>query len=204
MARSLVASLFVLAGLLQACGTAGSDYFWVETLPAPTKDDPAFVISRGDVISVRVYGQDALSARAKVREDGKVTVPFVNDIVAADFEPSDLARRIQIRLKDYIVNPVVTVTIEEVGPVEVSVVGEVVRPGIYQLDRSAGVLKAIAAAGGMTPFAHRDQIFVLRQRHWADSPRRSARIRFSFDKLIHGEGRGASFTMRSGDTVVVE
>ncbi len=190
-----------LALAVQGCSSAGT-YFWADTLP-PAKAGEC-VIAPGDVIGVRVWGQEGMSVRAKVREDGMITIPFVNDVLAAGVPPSDLARRLQIRLKDYVVNPMVTVTLEEVRPLQVSVVGEVTRPGIYQLDPGSGVLKALAGAGGMTPFASKDRIFVLRSRHWADDPGRPARIRFSFDKLSRGEGRSASFALKAGDVVVVE
>lgn len=198
--RVLVAAL---ALSVQGCGAAGM-YFWADTLPPPPAGVGEFLIGPGDVIGVRVWSQDGLSVRARVREDGMITIPFVNDVAAAGLAPSDLARRLQVRLKDYVVNPVVTVTLEEVRPLQISVVGEVTRPGIYQLDPGAGVLKALASAGGMTPFAAKDKIFVLRPRHWADDPERPARIRFSFDKLRRGEGRSASFALKAGDVVVVE
>ncbi len=195
----LVAS--ALAG--HACATTG-DYFWVDTLPPPPEPELTYVIRPGDVIAVRVWSQEGMSVRAKVREDGKITIPFINDVAAAGAAPPELARRLQTRLKDFIVNPVVTVTLEEVRPLEISVVGEVARPGNYLLDGEAGVLKALASAGGMTPFADRDRIFVLRPSHWADGTARPARIRFTFRSLSRGEGRAATFLLRGGDVVVVE
>jgi polysaccharide export outer membrane protein len=162
------------------------------------------MIGPGDIIGIRVWSQEGLTVRAKVREDGKITIPFINDVLAIGVSPADLARRLQTRLKDFIVNPVVTVTLEEVRPLQVSVVGEVTRPGVYQMDPGSGVLKALASAGGMTPFAGRDKIFVLRSHHWADGSERPARIRFSFDRLSRGEGRAAAFALRGGDVVVVE
>jgi polysaccharide export outer membrane protein len=66
------------------------------------------------------------------------------------------------------------------------------------LERGAGVLEALAAGGGLTEFAHRDRIFVLR-RHSAP-----VRIRFTFEGLSRGQGRAAAFRLESGDVVVVE
>ena len=197
------AALVSFALMGHGCASTGA-FFWVDTLPVPPATDGECVIGPGDVIGVRVWSQEGLTVRAKVREDGKITIPFINDVLAIGVSPADLARRLQTRLKDYIVNPVVTVTLEEVRPLQVSVVGEVTRPGVYQMDPGSGVLKALASAGGMTPFAGRDKIFVLRSNHWADGSQRPARIRFSFDKLSRGEGRGAAFALRGGDVVVVE
>ena len=118
----------------------------------------------GDTISMRVWNQDSISAKTKVRPDGKVSIPFVNDVDAAGATPTELAARVQVRLKDFIVNPVVTVTLDELRPLLVAVMGEVTRPGNYQLEAGAGVLQALAIAGGPTAFADRDRIMVLRQK----------------------------------------
>jgi polysaccharide biosynthesis/export protein len=116
---------------------------------------------------------------------------------------ADLAGRLQGRLKAYVVNPVVTVTLEELRPLRVSVLGEVGKPGVYDLDRGSGVLAALAAGGGLTDYAHRDRIYVLRYDHRASDPT-PTRIRFRWDALSRGERAAATFLLRSGDLVVVE
>ena len=144
-----------------------------------------------------------MSGRARVRTDGKISLPFVNDVEAAGQTPAALARRLQSRLKEFVNNPVVTVSLEEAGPIQVSVLGEVAHPGVFPVQAGANVLQALAAAGGLTPYASRDRIFVLRR-----SPPGGkvplVRIRFTYDKLAHAEGRAAAFRMRDGDVVVVE
>ena len=66
------------------------------------------------------------------------------------------------------------------------------------------MLQALAAAGGLTEWAHRDRIFVLRYGYWADENPAPARIRFRWDALARGAGRSATFQLRAGDVVVVE
>ena len=184
-----------------ACKTTG-EYVSVDDLPAaPSPTEREYVIQPGDTISVRVWGQDNLSARGKVRPDGKISVPFVNDVQAAGSTPEALAKKIQTGLKDFLVNPVVTVTLDEPRPLQVSVLGEVARPGTFVLDQSAGVLQAIAMAGGMTPFANRDSIMVIRQQADGRSPKR---IRFTYSGLTQLQGRAATFRLLGGDVVVVE
>jgi len=62
----------------------------------------------------------------------------------------------------------------------------------------AGVLSALAAAGGLTEFAGKEAIFVLRP---GNPPKR---VRFRYEALAHGEGRSGAFRLKDGDTVVVE
>ncbi|MGA8890105.1 MAG: polysaccharide biosynthesis/export family protein [Anaeromyxobacteraceae bacterium] len=183
------------------CKTTG-EYVWADTLPpAPPQSSKEYVIQVGDTISIRVWNQDSISARPKVRPDGRVSLPFVNDVDAAGSTPTELAARIQAKLKEFIVNPVVTVSLEEPRPVIVAVLGEVTRPGNYQLEANAGVLQALAIAGGPTAFADRDRIMVLRQKPDGSN---SLRIRFKYSQLTQLEGRAANFRLQGGDVVVVE
>jgi polysaccharide export outer membrane protein len=183
------------------CKASGA-YVWADSLPvtpqAPTQD---YLLQAGDVITIRVWNQDSITTKTRVRPDGKVSLPFANDVVAGGVTPSVLASRVQVSLKDFIVNPVVTVTLDEPRPLYVAVIGEVVKPGNYQVEPGSGVLQALATAAGMTPFADRDRIIVIRQR--ADGSG-ADRIRFTYSSLTQLEGRAATFRLQAGDVVVVE
>jgi polysaccharide export outer membrane protein len=197
--------LALCAVSVAGCRHARDDYFWVDDVPPARQPDAEYRIARGDVVGVRVWQQDAMSIdRVRVRDDGKISIPFLQDVEVEGMAPAELAGRIQAKLKTYIVNPMVTVTLVEQPPTRVSVVGEVTRPGSYEIDRAAGVLHAVAAAGGLTEYAHRDRIFVLRYGYWADGNPAPARIRFRWDALSRGGAKAATFRLRTGDVVVVE
>ncbi len=183
---------------LCACSATGS-YVWVDDYPAsPRTSAKEYVISPGDLLAIRVYNQEGMSGRPRVRVDGKISLPFLNDVQAAGLSTPALADQIARRLKDFVVNPVVTVSLEETRPFEVYVVGEVLKAGRYVIEPSGTVLQAIAAAGGLTPFASRDRIFVVRNE---PAP---VRIRFKYDALSKLQGAAAGFALRNGDTIVVE
>ncbi len=186
--------------VLTACRHDPGVYVGADEFIAPTVNEAEYVIRPGDVLNVRVFQQDNMSARSRVRNDGRISLPFLNDVTAAGFTPVVLGAQLQTRLKDFINNPVITVSLEEVRQLSISVLGEVPRPGIYPLDVGAGVLQALAAAGGFTNFAYRD-IFVLRMMPSGENP---LRIRFDYVRLARAEGKAASFILRSGDTVIVE
>jgi polysaccharide export outer membrane protein len=192
-----LAMLSVTAG----CKTTG-EFVWADSYtasPAPSGSD--YLLQPGDVITIRVWNQDSITTKTKIRPDGKVSLPFVSDVPAAGATPTILGGRIQTGLKDYIVNPVVTVTLDEARPLQVSVIGEVGKPGSYSIEPGSGVLQALASAAGMTPFADRDRIMVIRQKPDGSG---ATRIRFTFTSLAQLEGRAATFRLRSGDVVVVE
>lgn len=191
----------LLAGLcFIACANVGR-YVWVDDYPqlTPAASAQGYVIAPGDLISVRVFNQEGMSARGRVRADGKFSMPLLNDIEAAGYTPAALGQQLQTRLKEFIHAPTVTVSLEETKPISVSVLGEVTKSGLYQLEPGAcGVLQAVAMAGGLTDYAHRDRIFVVRQ---ASAP---VRIRFRYDALVKAEGPAAQFRLQSGDVLVVE
>jgi polysaccharide export outer membrane protein len=192
----------VVAALLAACGMACASpgkYVWADDYPDNVMDnEKAYAIAPGDVIQIRVFNQEQLSTRGKVRADGKISLPLLNDVVAAGMTPVELANSLQGRLKDFVKSPLVTVSLEETRPLTVYVGGEVAKPGVYPLDIGGGVLQSIVNAGGLTQNASYDRIFVLRQ----GSP--PVRIRFTYNALVHLIGRAAVFKLRPGDVVVVE
>ncbi|MEI6226947.1 MAG: polysaccharide biosynthesis/export family protein [Deltaproteobacteria bacterium] len=195
------APVLLLLAVTAGCKTTG-DAIPVESLaPAATSAQVEYVLQAGDVIAIRVWNQDSITTRARIRPDGRISMPFLDDVEAAGATPNALAKRIQIRLKDFIVNPVVTVSLEEPRPLLVAVLGEVVKPGNYPLEASAGVLQALANAGGMTPFANKDAIVVIRRK--ADGSG-VERIGFTYSGLTQVRGRAASFRLQPGDVVVVE
>jgi polysaccharide export outer membrane protein len=196
--RPAVLGLALVAVLVAcvACGNLGP-YVWASQLGPEEVGNTDYMIVTGDVLSVRVYGQEAMSTRAKVRSDGKISVPFLGDVTVLGKPPAVVAKEMEAGLKSFINSPNVTVTVEEFQPTNVSVIGEVAHPGMIAIDRSSGVLQALATSGGLTENADRDAIFVLRER---PVPRR---IRFTYESLTHAPP-GAPFRLRPGDVVVVE
>ena len=139
--------LLLLAAAASACKSVG-DYVWADDVPqAPVPTEREYVIAVGDTISVRVWNQEGLSTRARVRSDGKISLPFLNDVEAAGVTPNVLAKRLQARLKEFIVNPVVTISLEERKAAQVSVVAVSLKKGRYDLQRGAGVWRRPARAG---------------------------------------------------------
>jgi len=186
---------------LQGCATS-APYRWVDDAPAGHEDPNVYRIAARDVISVRVWNQESMGMeRARVREDGKISLPFLKDVSVVGMTPNELSEKLQKELVSLIVEPIVTVTLEEPAPLNVSVIGEVATAGAFTMPRPAGVLQAIAAAGGLTPYADRDSIYVLRRLAPAIPP---TRIRFRYRDLTSGGTPAAAFLLKSGDVVVVE
>jgi polysaccharide export outer membrane protein len=149
-------------------------------------------------VDVVVQGQDTMSGQFDIRPGGQLVIPLLGSVQAAGRKPEQLAADIARKLHGLLAKPQVTVVIAVRPPRTVTVLGEVRNPGSYDSPRELGVLDAIARAGGLTPFADRDGVFVIRR---GNPPQR---IRFRFDDLATADGRSLDFELQDGDAVIVE
>jgi polysaccharide export outer membrane protein len=195
--RTGVAVILTLSSV--ACANLG-EYVWIDDYrdTHTTASSTGYVLAAGDVVQVKVFLQEGMSARTRIRTDGKISLPFLNDVQAEGYEPAVLAQQLQVRLKDFVNNPVVTISVEEQRQVPILVVGEVVRQGTVLLPPNSGVLEAVTAAGGLNDFAHKDRVFVVRP------DMAGVRIRFGLPALLRSLGQAGAFRLRPGDHVVVE
>jgi polysaccharide export outer membrane protein len=156
------------------------------------------MIHAGDVLDVRVFGQEAMSAHGEVRSDGTMALPLLGYVAVSSRRPDEVADALEQRLKPYINAPEVTVVVQE-SRVLVSVVGEIKSVGVIEMKPPATVLQALAKSGGLTDFADRSGIFVLRAAHGV-----TTRIRFKYESLVEADPIASSFLLKTGDVIVVE
>jgi polysaccharide export outer membrane protein len=169
---------------------------WVNDVQSEQR--PAgFVIVPGDILAVSVYGDDKLSGSARVRSDGYITLPLVGEVMAAGKSPNTLARELQAGLSKFLQAPNVAVRVESEEQIKITVIGELGSTGNILLPRDSGLLAALAAGGGLSEYADKDGIFVLRQ----NPP---VRIRFSYDDLVDNDQRAVSFRLYDGDVIYVQ
>jgi polysaccharide export outer membrane protein len=173
--------------------------------PAPRLPAPASAVTSadyrlgpGDKLRVEVYKDAQLSQSLQVRPDGKVTLPLIGDIVAAELTPLQLRDRIATSLKEYITNPVVTVIVVEANPAMVFVMGEVNQPGSIPMRGPMTVLQALAMSGGFKEFANPKNIRILRK---SGNQNKVETIRFNYNDAI--KGTVAPVFLSPGDMVVV-
>ncbi len=197
-----IALILLVASPLAACATTSrAPFVWADEWRSPDAADPdgEYVVGVGDALNVQVWENEKLSARVRVRSDGQVSLPFLNDVPAAGLTPVRLARDLEERLRQFIVTPQVTVAVDEARPLSVSVLGQVGEPGLHSLAPGSGVAQALAAAGGLKDFAKRDRIFVVRTTGMLPT-----RIRMTWEAVSAGLGTAGRLRLRSGDVVVVE
>jgi polysaccharide export outer membrane protein len=167
----------------------------------PAKSSPAadYKLMPGDKLRVEVYKDAQLSQSLQVRPDGKVTLPLLGDIVAADLTPIQLRDRITTGLTEYVNSPVVTVIVVEASPATVYVMGEVAQPGSLVMRGPMTVLQALAMAGGFREFANTKDIRILRKAPGVLQTIET--IRFNYNDAV--KGNVPPFFLSAGDMVVV-
>jgi polysaccharide export outer membrane protein len=117
----------------------------------------SILIGPGDMLHIQVFDTPELDQHARVTDDGNVPLIFLGDLHVAGLTPEAAARVIEagLKQKQYLKNPQVTVNIEQYATQGVLVIGQVNKPGSYQIDTSRPVLDVLSLAGGLTDLADR-------------------------------------------------
>jgi polysaccharide export outer membrane protein len=169
----------------------------VPVAQSPSTDSANYVIGDDDSLEISVWKQPNLSATLPVRPDGKISLPLVGDIPAAGFTPMALAADITNRLKQFVTDPVVDVSVLAVNSKRIFLIGEIGHVGPLAITPGMTVLQAIATAGGLTPYANKKKIYILR-----GDPGKQQKIPFDYNKALKkGDMQGVSLV--PGDTIVV-
>jgi polysaccharide biosynthesis/export protein len=156
-----------------------------------------FALGVADVIRVNVWKNTDLSQTVTVGPDGFVSLPLLGDVHVAGMTANQLSQSLSSRLNAYVVSAEVTVSVVEIRSRHVYVMGQVVKPGEYSLVAPITVLQLIAEAGGLSTFAKRKEIFVLR-----GAKGNVQRIKFNYVNALRGDEH-QNVDLQPGDTVVV-
>lgn len=160
MTRSILT--LVLVSLLAPSPASGQ----AEIREQRRQSDPSadtYRLGSGDVLEIFVWKEPDLSTTATVRPDGRIALPLAGELGASGQTTQELQERITSRLQEYLDLPVVTVMVKEVNSPQISVLGEVRRPGRYRVAERVTILDAIALGGGFTEFADRSAVVVIRK-----------------------------------------
>jgi polysaccharide biosynthesis/export protein len=163
----------------------------------PNTSTSQFTLGPADVIRVNVWKNNDLSQTVTVGPDGFVSLPLLGDVYVAGMTANQLAQSLSLRLTSYVVSAQVTVGVLEIRSRQVYVTGQVGKPGGYSLVAPISVLQLIAQAGGLSTFANRKGIIILRVANG-----NTQQMRFNYVAAIHGDNR-QNITLQPGDTVVV-
>ncbi len=168
--------------------------------PAATRTaaEEDYRIGAGDVLQISVWKEPEASIPSiVVRPDGKITVPLLKDIAVVGLTPRQAEKVITQGLAGFITDPNVTVIVTGINSKKIYVIGAVKREGPLAYTYRMTILQALTEAGGLTDYAKRKKIYVLR----AESGK-EARIPFDYDAVLKGKDM-EHFWLRPDDTLVI-
>jgi polysaccharide export outer membrane protein len=161
-------------------------------------NDSSYIIGPEDVLGISVWKEPEVSATVPVRPDGKISLPLLNDVQAAGLTPMRLMTDVTEKLKKFITDPRVTITVSTINSRRVYILGEVTRPGAFPLAPEMTVLQALTSAGGPTPYAKTAKMYVLRTQNGVQS-----KLAFNYKEVVKGNNTEQNIPLKPGDTVIV-
>jgi len=158
-----------------------------------------YLIGAGDTLQVSVWNEPNVSVQsAVVRPDGKITMPLIKEVEVAGLTPPQAEKIITASLSRYITDANVTVVVSAINSKKVYVIGAVRKEGTLPYTYGMSVLQALSEAGGLTEYAKRKKIYVLRAENGRDY-----RLGFNYDEAVRGERMEQNIVLLPGDTVVI-
>lgn len=159
---------------------------------------PKYVIGPDDVLQIVFWREKDLSAEVVVRPDGRISLPLLNDVVAAGRTPDELRTALIEGASPYLAEPNATVVVKESRSRKVFITGSVEKPGPYLLTGRTTVVQLIAMAGGLKEYADQKNIVVMR-----GSPGRQTTYGVNYHSIIRREKLEQNVDLLPGDTVLV-
>ena len=160
-----------------------------------------YVLGPNDYVGVEVFGEDDLRTNGRLNPEGNLSVPLLGSVHLAGLTLTQAASKLtELYGRDYLVNPKVNVTLLGYAKRRFSILGQVGRPGSYEMPESSpggiDLLEAIALAGGYTRIAAPERITVRRQTANGDQI-------FKVNAKKFNKGSGGGFLVEPGDTITV-
>lgn len=185
-----------------ACGSSRPSYTAAEVSEtAAAAQTSEYSIGPGDSLQIFVWDHGDLSTNVQVRPDGQISTPLVEDLQAAGRTPTQLARDIEVVLKEYVRSPVVTVIMQGFvgeGAQQIRVVGQAVSPSALQFKQGMTMLDVMISVGGLSEFAAGNKAKVIRKT--ADG---EVEIRVRLSDLLNDGDTEQNIRMMPGDVLII-
>jgi polysaccharide export outer membrane protein len=157
-----------------------------------------YVIGVADVLKVVFAPGPEMSHDALVRPDGKISLPLIGDVQAANLTPVQLASEVTKAGRQYVLDARATVIVTAINSRRIYVVGEVGKPGPVQLASDITVLQAIGEAGGFVEGANKGDVTIVRREN-----NRERRYKFNYNEVVRGKNIEQNIKLLPGDTILV-
>ncbi len=157
-----------------------------------------YVIGPDDVLGIVFWRDKEMSTEARVRPDGRIALPLLNEVVAAGLTPDELQKKITEESKKYVEDASITVVVKEINSLKVFITGLVSKPGPYPLTSTTTVIQLISMAGGLSEYANSKNILIMR-----NDAGKQISLKFNYREVATGKNLKQNVELKPGDTVIV-
>lgn len=157
-----------------------------------------YEIGPEDLLEIFVWKEKDLQREVLVRPDGWLTFPLVGNVSAKGKTAQQLQDEIATRLRKYIPDPNVSISVKKVAGYKIFIIGKVNKPGEFVVGRYIDVIQALTLAGGLTPFASESNIKILRKENDKETV-----ILFDYSDVRKGRQLEQNIMLKSGDVIIV-
>jgi polysaccharide export outer membrane protein len=169
----------------------------------PTDIARDYLVGSQDVLKISVYEHPDLETTVRVSEDGRITFPLIGDLEVKNLSVQQIEKKIANKLSEGLIpNPQVTVFIEQYRGTRVTVMGEVTKPGQYEITGPTSVIEAISMALGMTENAGHTIMLFKKDSTEGKNPGYK-RIAIDVDRLFKEGDLSQNVQLQNGDIIYV-
>ncbi len=157
-----------------------------------------YTIGPGDVLDISVWKNPDLTKQLTVLPDGKIYFPLVKELYVSGVTVQELEDQIIKKLKKYVPEPDLSISVLQVNSMMIYVIGKVNHPGRFPINTSIDVLQALSIAGGLNPFAKEKEIKVFRK-----AGDQTTLFNFNYQEVSEGLNLKQNIMLERGDVIVV-
>ena len=159
-----------------------------------------YTVGDGDILDIKVYENDDLTTTVRVSANNTIRVPLIGEVDVENLTVSEVAAKIEKLLADgYLVNPQVDVFVKEYRSKKVIILGQVNRPGLYELQGKTTLLEFLSKAGGLT--ADAGNIATIKRK--APEADETDNIIIDLNRLVKDGDTSLNVSIRDGDSVYI-
>ena len=170
--------------------------------PLPTEEEreadenSPYLIGPQNLLQIKIFGEASMNQLYRVEEDGYIKHALAGRVKLGGLAVADAEKVMEQKLDgDYIINPQVNILVLEYS--HFSIIGEVRKPGSYEISGRTSLIRAISIAGGFTPVANQRGVQVMRRNGEGET-----KINVDTTRAMSGD-QSSNMDLQADDVVVI-
>ncbi len=192
-----LAAICLTVGIAIMTGCAAGNYSPISELSESKDKSKSYIVKPGDILNIQVWGEPKVSGEAVVRQDGRFSIPLVDEVQAEGRSLTEITNDLVSKLSEFIPSASVNISLNQSSAIVYYLTGTFAKPGEFRTDKQVTILQAIATGGGFAPFANKSNLVLIRK-----SGENEKRYRLSYEKII--EGLQPNPQLETGDILSVQ